>query len=214
MTVRIHNLAKWQVLPAGSVLQFRGPEYEGYTPEHRRIVVEVNCEAPTSWKVIEGPRDKEPKITFLAVVQGLEKLEFTASADAELVPSGDGEVWYFTSDGDNYAHDQVNADGALAVSFTSVMQRRTRNRQLELIAWKTEQRQRQRDDAMRGEIAAFKADFIAKHGFDPETGETADGDGQAAAAGAVSGDQGAAAVAAPAVAPAAGVAGTAPAVKA
>lgn len=180
MVVRIHNVTKWRQLDAGSALKLVGQA-------GRKVRIEVNCEAPTSFKLVED--DDRP--VFLAVVQGLEVLEFGVSADvADLVASSDGDVWYFTNDGDTHAVEAVQPE-----SFVKIMNRRTRNPQLELIEWRAKQNERRRDAALedeRSQLRAFMAELAARAGANPETGEVGEVS-SGTSAGASSGATGAAA---------------------
>lgn len=159
MVVRIHNIAKWAMIPAGQVLKLSG--------EHRRKVrVEVNCEAPTRLDVIEG-EDEGEKGTFLAVVQGYEVLEFVVSGVARLVPTTEGEVWYFTNDGD-----QIAADMPELESFTKIASRRARNPELEMMMFKMNQNMERRLATQAAEIEALReAQAAAEVPHNPETGE-------------------------------------------
>ena len=168
MVVRIHNLDKWRMIETGEVLELApGPL--------RKMRFEVNCEHPTRFDV------KTPDaLTFIAVVQGYEVLEFTAGEGAALVPSSEGEVWYFTNDGDQIA----TGASAEAVPFTRIMQRKARNRELEFMMMKAEQRMNRRMTEQAGEIAELRAQMIER-GIDPDTGEVIeDGERDGAGAGA------------------------------
>jgi len=161
MVVRIHNLSKWSRIEPGNVLHLEGDHL-------RKIRVEVNCVEPTAFHVLEGD---EP--VFLAVVQGHQLLEFAAAGTVDLVPSTDGDVWYFTTDGG------IDATESIEASFTTIASRKARNPQLELMMWKQEQNMRRREAALAEELAAFRAS-IAAQGVDSDTGEVDDDDATAA----------------------------------
>lgn len=154
MVVRIHNLSKWQCLPAGQGFTFPGDHA-------RRIRIDLNCPEPTRLDVEENGI-----LTFLAVIQGFETVEFgVGDGQAKLVPSSDGEVWYFTNDGDAVAVEAVGA-----VSFTNIASRRARNPELEHMMFKMEQNMMRRQDALFAELQTMQA--ATPH--DPETGEVID----------------------------------------
>lgn len=156
MVVRIHNTDKWAELKPGEVLKLTG---DGF----RLIRVQVNCSYPTAFHVVEDDRP-----VFLAVVQGHETLEFSAGASGEpvhLVATSEGEVWYFTNDGDRDAFHNENA-----VSFTKIANRRARNPELERMMFKMEQNMTRRMALLEAENAAWRAAMEAK-GIDPDTGE-------------------------------------------
>lgn len=177
MVIRLHNVTKWSRLAPGEALDLRGTQ-------RRKIRVELNCPAPTRLDVLEGD-----KLTFLAVVQGYEVVEFAASADAALVPTSDDEVWYFTNDGDRDALEK----SPFAVSFTKIASRRARNPELERMMFKMEQNMQRRMAKLQAEMDDMRA---AQPPHDPETGEvdeTGGGAGAgyvdpASAAGAAGGD--------------------------
>lgn len=155
MVVRIHNTGKWSQLKAGDILELTAMQ-------RRKVVLHVNCPAPTRFDVIEGE-----KATFLAVVQGLEVLEFSAGPEAHVVATSEDEVWFFTNDGDQHASERPEA-----VSFTKIASRRTRNPELEHMMFKMEQNMSRRLTALAAEMAEMAA--AAPH--DPETGEVIDGE--------------------------------------
>lgn len=167
MVVRIHNVSKWACLAVGHGLSLNG---QGV----RKVRVEVNCPAPTRFDLL----DASDTPVFLAVVQGMETLEFAVESEqAKLVPTSEDEVWYFTNDGDNHANEAVQPE-----SFVKIMNRRTRNPQLELIEWKAKANERRRDAALEAERAEMRA-YIASMRADGETGEIKDvavGDGAGA----------------------------------
>lgn len=184
MVVRINNLDKWRCLKPGSALDLGGDV-------QRKFRFEVNCVAPTRFDVLDGDR-----LTFVAVVQGLEVLEFTAGAGASLIPTSDDEVWYFTNDGDEIA----TGASAEAVPFTRIMQRKARNRELEFMMMKAEQRINRRMQEQAAEVAEMRA-LMVERGIDPDTGEVIEDEQRPAAsagsASAAEGGEGAPAAAEP-----------------
>lgn len=154
MVVRIHNVAKWAVLQPGQMLELSGQH-------QRKVRIEFNCPAPTRLDLVEGDKG-----TFLAVVQGHEVVEFTASGEVHIVPTSEDEVWWFTNDGD-----QTASATPEAVSFTKIASRRSRNPELERMMFKMEQNMLRRQDALFAEMQAM-AQLETPH--DPETGEIED----------------------------------------
>lgn len=155
MVVRLHNLSKWQKLEPGEGIELLGAH-------DRKVRVEVNTEAPTRFDVVHGD-DDDTQVTFLAVVHGMETLEFYAPGGTYLAATSDGEVWYFTNEGDQTATDRE------AVSFTRVMNRRARNPELERMMFKMEQNMNARLALMADEVAAQVAAAGVNH--DTATGE-------------------------------------------
>lgn len=162
MVVRLHNMGRWAVLKPGDVLQLNGLP-------RRKVRVEFNTEAPTRIDLVEPGN----VVTFLAVVSGHEVVQFTAGAECHLVASSDGEVWYFTNDGDQIGTQFQN------VSFTKIATRRARNPQMEMMMFKMQQNIDRRLAALAAEQEAWRAARAA----DPETGEVEEdgavGDGEA-----------------------------------
>lgn len=174
MVVRIHNISKWRCLVPGTALNLGGDSA-------RKFRFEVNCVAPTRFDLL----DADGARTFLAVVQGLEVLEFSTGAGASLIPTTEEEVWYFTNDGDEIA----TGASAEAVPFTRIMQRKARNRELEFMMMKAEQRMNRRLNEQAGEIAAMREN-MRERGIDPDTGEVIDEVGDDAGAGTTSPPEG------------------------
>lgn len=162
MVVRIHNLTKWHRLPPGGSFNLTGSGL-------RRVRIEVNCEQPTSFQVIEGEH-----VAFLAVVQGLETLEFSVSDDiASLVPTSEGDVWFFTNHGDVEAF-----DAGFVESFTKLANRRARNPALEQMMFKLEQNMTRRLSRQSEELAAIERRIEARAASaDEQTGELPFGHG-------------------------------------
>lgn len=155
MVVRIHNPTKWARLEQGQMLALPGAG-------SRKVRLELNCSAPTHVMLQEG---EGGQTFFLAVVDGMEVIEFAAGPDAFVICTTDGEVWYFTNDGDAGSYEVPNA-----VSFAKIANRRSRNPQLEMMMWKMEQRMNARLAQQAEELAAWQA----AHGADAETGEVDD----------------------------------------
>lgn len=123
MTIKIGNVSKWSRLPIASAL-----ELSGETP--RKVRLELNTTMPTHVVAIDN-KDQE---RFLAMVNGLETLEFITDGPVAIACTTEGEVWYFTQDGDNDA-----IELPLEVPFTKIAQRRHRNPELELLMYKQQQ---------------------------------------------------------------------------
>lgn len=146
MVLRIHNVGKWSPLGVGNVLNLKGEQF-------RKVRVDVNCEQPTAFHIVEG--GELGRLTFVGVVTGLETLEFSISGgdQVHLTAASDGEVWYFTNDGDSHANEDLEA-----VSFTQVMpQRAQRNPEMERMMWRMEQNMNRRLQQQQGEFEAMIA---------------------------------------------------------
>lgn len=119
MTIRILNPLDWNLVKSGEWLQLNG--------DHDRIVkIEVNTDAPTRASLVHFDLDGQERTTFLGVVNGLEKIEVCASAEAALAFDTEGEVWFCTNDGVATAVHMPDER-----SFTQMVGRKTRNETLE-----------------------------------------------------------------------------------
>ena len=160
MVKRLHNLSKWRELKAGDGIEFVGER-------DRRVRIEFNTETATRLHLVHGD-DDDTQVTFVTVVEGFDVVEFTAPGNCVLAATSDGEVWYFTNEGD------VEATDRQAVSFTKVMNRRARNPELERMMWKMEQNIAARMSVMEAELEARYA--ATGQRYDPDTGEVEDDD--------------------------------------
>lgn len=158
MVKRLHNLSKWRELKAGDGIEFVGER-------DRRVRIEFNTETATRLHLVHGD-DDDTQVTFVTVVEGFDVVEFTAPGNCVLAATSDGEVWYFTNEGD------VEATDRQAVSFTKVMNRRARNPELERMMWKMEQNIAARMTVMEAELEARYA--ATGQRYDPDTGEVED----------------------------------------
>lgn len=160
MVIRIHDTARWSRAEAGKRLVLPGDK-------GRKIRLEVNCPLPTRFDLFEGD-----KLTFLAVVQGLEIIEFYTPGDCELIADTEDDWFYATSEGD-----VVDVFNPEATSFVRLAQRKTRNPALEMMQFKMEQNMERRLARQKLEIeqlyAAREARLAkaAEAGANTETGE-------------------------------------------
>lgn len=164
MVVRLHNLSKWEMLGAGKAIELLG--------DHpRRVRVEVNCEAPTRFDLVHGD---EGLVTFICVAVGYEVMEFSAPGGSHVLATSDGEVWFFTNEGDQIASDREQ------VSFTRMMTRRTRSEQLERMMALQEMNFNRRLAAQAAETAELAAALEAAEARadDEVGGGDTDGAGQ------------------------------------
>ena len=155
MVVRLFNPSRWALLSGAFVVLGSEPH---------RVVVDVNAETDARFDVVTA----DGQAIFLATVKGMERLEFTAGPGDQLVATSEGEVWYFTDEGDSIA---VETFGE---SFTRIATRRERNPQLEMMEFKmreNERRMQAKLDAAMAVLAEARAADAVKAGADPETGE-------------------------------------------
>lgn len=153
MTVKLRNVTKWKLLSAGGVLSL--PK-----DEPRLIRLEVNCVGDTRIDVISGDA-----VIFLWAGQGLETIEFAVPGPCEVVFTSEAEVFYATDDSG-----EAGVSDMEETPFTTIMSRRVRNPQMELMMFKMQQNIERRLDQQRAEYDAQ----IARLGHDPDTGEVND----------------------------------------
>lgn len=160
MVVRLHNLGKWLLLAPGASFVVQG------LGAHQ-VTVDVNCEQRTPFVVVRNDGSQ----TFIASVEGMERLIFTAEPDEYLMATSDGAVWFFSNEGDQIAVESFEQ------SFTRLATRRERNPELELMMWKQNQNMLRRETQMAEQMAEFRADMAARaaaEGANPVTGEIVD----------------------------------------
>lgn len=141
MTVRLFNLDKWARLEPGNILEL-------VANDTRRIRLEFNCPAPTRIDVLGA----DDSVTFLAVVEGHQVVEFYGNATTHVIATSDDDVFYFTNDGENVATDSPDA-----VSFVKIAGRRERNPELERMMFKLEQNMMRRIDAEKAALEMARA---------------------------------------------------------
>lgn len=140
--IRLHNVSKWQPAPAGSVLHLPGEN-------GRTIEVDLNTETEARVSLVT-----DGKPVFLASVKGREKLQFSVEdGDVYLGFESEGEVWYYTRDGENTAIERIDAE-----SFTQMMGRRPeRNHELEVMMFKMRQNEQRREAVLAEQVAQLAA---------------------------------------------------------
>lgn len=178
MTVKLRHLSRWKQIAPGMALVLPGKQ--------RYVELEVNVERPTSFHV-----EHKRQLTFVAAVEpgGPVVIKFAVDGDCTVVPTTDGEVWYFTDDGQ-----AVNFD-IRTESFTKLEQRMEMSPEMEITLLKADIRREQRAREVaelllakrqREEAALAGADVITGEVHE-EPGAPAEGSGKSTA---VSGDGG------------------------
>lgn len=167
MAVRIFNTDRWTVCQPGQGIEFNG--------DHDRwIEIEVNCPAHARFDAVENG-----KVTFLWAGTGYEKIQFRASANVALAVTSEDEIWFYTSDGDQYAAERPHAK-----SFTdieAVLGREQRNPQYDLMIYTMRKNAEAREAALLAELEALQAEKDAAEAApqqqepEPEGGTGEDG---------------------------------------
>lgn len=161
MSFKIRHLNRWKQLTGYGLSMpggLRTVELEFNVSHSTHIVVEHNGGDITFLKVIE-PRDCPAKV------------QFAVDGDCVVVPSSEGEVWYFTDDGHDLSY------GITTESFTKLEQRMETTPEMEIVILKANIRLEQR----RAEVAELllarkQREESAAANADPETGVIEDGE--------------------------------------
>jgi len=136
---RILSVYDWQVLSAGTEVKI-----ETDLLEQRLVRIRVNAPSPMALYV-RVPDAEEP--IFLARVEGLDEIQFNVAGPYTLM-AFDGEVWFDTLDGARADVEAVEPD-----SFTSIVERKARNHELELIERKMQENIERRLAAVMGAVS-------------------------------------------------------------
>lgn len=159
MRSKLQAITQWAQMPAGQYFDMDGKK--------RWVVIDFNVDRLTRLDVV-----KDGKVYFLAALQpgvGPTRVEFSVDGHCAIIPTTDGEVWFYTDDGD-----RVNF-AVTTKSFTKLEQRMEMTPELEVTILKANIRLEQR----RREVAELKLiqqqrDQAAAANADPETGEVDD----------------------------------------
>lgn len=159
-TLRIHDVDKWVPLPLDMLVDVSGEGRHG-------VRVEFNTSAPTLFTLHRTNRDGLVVSALLGVIDGLGALEFSLDGEGVISADTDGVVWYFTN------REEPAWNGAEFKSFTTLLTRRTRNREQERMMFKMEQNFRRLMSQQAAEQEAQNAQFreyLVKKGVDPDSG--------------------------------------------
>lgn len=141
---RILNLYDWRHLPVDNAASIVTDI------EHARAVkIKVNAPAPMALFIAQDDIEDE---LFLAHVVGLDEIEVHLQGSFKLIARG-GDVWYDTLDGQNPAVEPFDP-----TSFTSIVERRERNPELEMMEYVMMQNYQKRMDAL---LEAKEAQLVA-----------------------------------------------------
>lgn len=113
---RMFNLSKWRVVTEGEMIRFE-------SSHPRTVRLEVN--SPDRAKLLLHEEERDP--CFLAVVNGRDAIEFSADGTFEITVTG-SDVYFYTAEGDDWSVEPV--DGR---TFTRIVERRSRNPEMELM---------------------------------------------------------------------------------
>lgn len=135
---RVLSVYDWQCLPDGEAAVIPSDV------EHLRPV-RLRVNAPSPLALYVKTEDCKDAI-FLAYVQGLDEIQFNVTGPYKLFAIG-GELWFDTLDGARADVEPVDA-----TSFTSIVERRARNPELEIMERKMQQNMERRMAALLGVV--------------------------------------------------------------
>lgn len=175
---RVHNLSKWVQLKPGAELQLPGGE-------GRTVRVDFNVTCPTVVHLVRGQGDKM-KFILIGRVDGVDFVEFTApEGDLRLNCDSEGEIWYFTNDGQIVANDVSDQ-----THWTNIITREQRNPQQDLMIWNMQQNAKRREQQLLEQLA-----IMQDRQAEADAAAAAQAEAEAAAAAAAKAEQEAAAAA-------------------
>ena len=133
---RLHNVKKWNHVAAGSAMNFE-------ETKERKLRLDVNSAGPATLFYVDG----DGEATLLGLVHGRDVLEFATHGGTFSIAVEDNDVWVHTIDGENIAY--VAAD---AVTFTKLVERRTRNPEVEMMRREMQTNFQRLLDAQKNEL--------------------------------------------------------------
>lgn len=165
--IRVGDLKLFQFLELGALAPF-------LSERKRTVRVTVNAPHKTVLSIVPmgdgGSIEDDVEPIYLATVEGLETVEFTAEGPFGL--SADGDIYFKTPDGD---HIHVVIPGA--ETFTRIAERRARNPELERLQQMLMANQERRMSAaindLRQREAALAARETNNRGASPASGDSA-----------------------------------------
>lgn len=166
MTVKIGNIQKYTLVPAGKAINLVGEE-------KRKVRLEVNCEYDTRFDVVQSGN-----VYFLAAfVRGHATLEFIVEGPCVVQPTSEGEVWLATDEGPHLVYE---TDEPSFVTLDFERQELTQFERLQAIAnLRREQREAETEyllQQLRAERAALeeakKDEPAAKKPTDDNSGKS------------------------------------------
>lgn len=132
---RMFNLSKWRAAGAGEIIRFE-------SDRPRTVRLEVNTPEIALLELHEDGR--EP--CFLARVEGRDTIEFSADGSFE-ISCDTSDVYFYTAEGDDWSVEPV--DGR---TFTRIVERRSRNPEMEMMMHMAMRNMEQRLDAQAAEL--------------------------------------------------------------
>lgn len=144
---RILSVYDWEKMEVGEAMAFKTD-----LPDQRPVRIRVNAPSPAELWIEQGRGANENNVMFLAVVHGLDEIQFHAQGDFTLFSTG-GEVWFHTLDGERGDVEPVDD-----TSFTAIVTRRVRNPEQEIMELRARQNMERILAAQRAEFAAMLAE--------------------------------------------------------
>lgn len=137
---RILSVYDWQRLPSEEQIVINSD-----VPGQRLVRLRVNAPAPVALYV-QLPDIVDP--VFLAQVNGLDMIEFNVEGSYKLFAFG-GELWFDTLDGT-----RADVEAVDPTSYTSIVERKARNPELEIMERKMAENLDRRMSILIGQVSA------------------------------------------------------------
>lgn len=150
MAIKIGNIGKYEVFPAGTALQL-------IAHEKRKVRLVVNCEAETRFDVVQ-----DGNVIFLARVQGHQPIEFIVEGPCAVQPTSEGEVWLATDEGSHIVY-ETDEPSFVTLDFTASPQLTEFERMQAIANLKREQREQETLELLEQLRAEKAALDEAKH---------------------------------------------------
>lgn len=162
MSIKLKNLDKWLPLASGEVVTLGG----GDPSDSRKVRLEVN--APYEVRLYIGINEEQ---RFLALVKGLETVEFFVRGQVDI--HSDGDVALYTAE-----FETVSFYVPEATTFTKIAERRHRNPELEYVMHRMTENMERRMAIRDREVENLRAAMEAQQNV--RAAETHVSDGKAA----------------------------------
>lgn len=171
MTVKIGNIGKFTLFPAGTKLVLPGEE-------KRRVRLEVNCEYETRLDAILP----QGETVFLAKVDGLKAVEFVVDGPAEIVATSEGEVWLSTDEGRHITF-ETDEPSFVTLDFERQPELSEFERMQAIANLKREQREAEARELLDAKLAELQGKIDATPAPAPQPADASGGGGGTAPAG-------------------------------
>lgn len=141
---RIQDVKKWKHVAAGSAMNFENIA-------ERRLRLDVNAAGKATLFYVDG----DGETTLLGLVEGRDVIEFATHGGSFSIEVADADVWVYTIDGED-----VSFANEAAQTFTKIMERRTRNPDLEMMHYMMRRNQQMFMEAQNAQFQRLRAELV------------------------------------------------------